>query len=221
MKLISEQTEKIENLTETTDSGKKAHYIIGPFIQTEVTNRNGRFYQRPMMEGVISKYNEDKVSKNSAYGELNHPEKPTINLDRVCILVKELTWDKNDVIGKARITETPMGNIVKGIMESGGQLGVSTRGLGELEKLEDGRMLVKPGYVLAAAADVVSDPSAPSCYVKGIMEGVEYFYDENINGWRTTEIVETHKNIIHKKYKQIDEEKALFLFTEFVKSVGK
>lgn len=220
MKLISEQVDNVGFITETTENGKKAHYLVGPFIQTEIVNRNGRLYQKSMMESVVSKYNDDKVSKSSAYGELNHAQGATINLDRVCILIKELNWNGNDVIGKARITETPMGNIVKGLLESGGQVGVSTRGLGDLEKRSDGIMLVKPGYYLATAADVVSDPSAPSAWVKGIMEGVEYFYDEMTESWIQEKIYE-QKAAIHKMSLQEIEDNKLKLFEDFIKTLSK
>lgn len=219
MKLITENIEAIETLTETTESGKKNFYITGPFVQTEVQNRNGRLYERKMMEGVIDKYVKESVVANRAFGELNHPNGPSINLDRVCILIKELKWDKNDVHGKALVTETPMGNIVRGLLESGAQLGVSTRGMGELEKRSDGVMVVKPGYYLATAADVVADPSAPNAFVKGIMEGVEWFYDERNGTWIQQQVEDTKKSIDKLSIRQIEEQK-LRLWEGFLTSLS-
>jgi len=218
MKLITEQNENIEFVTETLENGKKNHYIEGIFIQTEQKNRNGRLYEKKMMEPVLEKYMEESVKSNRAFGELNHPTGPSINLDRVCILIKELKWNNNDVHGKALITDTPMGNIVKGLLESGAQLGVSTRGMGELEKRSDGVMIVRPGYHLATAADVVADPSAPNAFVRGIMEGTEWIYDASREAWFEEKIEET-KNKIKKMNIRELEEKKLLVFENFIKSL--
>jgi hypothetical protein len=218
MKLITEQNENIEFVTETLENGKKNHYIEGIFIQTEQKNRNGRLYEKKMMVPVLEKYMEESVKSNRAFGELNHPTGPSINLDRVCILIKELKWNNNDVHGKALITDTPMGNIVKGLLESGAQLGVSTRGMGELEKRSDGVMIVRPGYHLATAADVVADPSAPNAFVRGIMEGTEWIYDASRETWFEEKIEET-KNKIKKMNIRELEEKKLLVFENFIKSL--
>ena len=218
MKLITEQNEDIHYITETLESGKKNHYIEGIFIQTEQQNRNGRLYEKKMMEPFVEKYLSETVKNNRAFGELNHPSGPSINLDRVCILIKELKWNENDVHGKALITDTPMGNIVKGLLESGAQLGVSTRGMGELEKTSEGIMKVKPGYHLATAADVVADPSAPNAFVHGIMEGVEWVYDASREAWYEEKLHETKKKLNKMTIEQI-EEKKLLMFENFINSL--
>jgi hypothetical protein len=215
MKLITEQLEKIEYLSETTENGEKRHYITGPFIQTEVQNRNGRLYEKRMMEPVVEKYVEESVRNNRAFGELNHPASPTINLDRVCILIKELKWDKNDVIGKALVTETPMGEIVKGLLKSGAQLGVSTRGMGELKKRDDGTMVVAPGYHLATAADVVADPSAPKAFVQGIMENIDWVYNPSSGEWMQQK-VESYKKALKKMSMNEIEQKQFYIFEDFL-----
>ena len=219
MKLITEQIEKIEYLSETTENGEKRHYITGPFIQTEVQNRNGRLYEKRMMEPVVEKYVEESVRNNRAFGELNHPASPTINLDRVCILIKELKWDKNDVIGKALVTETPMGEIVKGLLKSGAQLGVSTRGMGELKKRDDGTMVVAPGYHLATAADIVADPSAPKAFVQGIMENIDWVYNPSSGEWMQQK-VESYKKALKKMSMNEIEQKQFYIFEDFLAALA-
>lgn len=218
MKLITEQIENVSCITEQSEDGKKKHFIEGIFIQTECQNRNGRLYERSMMEPVIEKYVVETVTKNRAFGELNHPQGPTINLDRVCILIKELKWNKNDVYGKALVTETPMGNVLKGLLESGASLGVSTRGMGELKKRNDGVMLVCPGYHLATAADVVADPSAPNAFVQGVMENVEWVYDENTGVW-IQEKIENYKKALKKMSMDEIEEAKFSIFEDFISSL--
>lgn len=217
MLLITEENFDVNYITESNE-GKKNFYITGPFIQTEVVNKNKRLYEKSMMVPVLEKYINEKVAANKAWGELQHPKSPDINLDRVCILIKELNWDKNSVQGKALVTETQMGNIVKGLLEAGGQLGVSTRGMGELIRRDDGITIVAPNYHIATAADVVADPSAPDAFVRGIMEGVEFFYDEKNETWIREE-VENTKNIIKKMSKSQIEERKLFLFERFMNSI--
>lgn len=218
MKLIFEQNEQVEYITEMSENGSKKHYIVGPFIQTEQLNRNKRLYEKKMMEPVVDKYVNENVKNNRAFGELNHPSGPTINLDRVCILIKELKWNGNDVIGKALVTETPMGNIVKGLLESGAQLGVSTRGLGELRRRDDGVTVVAPGYHLATAADVVADPSAHNAFVTGIMENVDWIYDEKHGIW-IQEKVEQYKKDLKKMSKLEVESKQFSIFEDFISSL--
>lgn len=152
--------------------------------------------------------------------KFGHPQGPTINLDRVCILTKNLVWDGNDIIGKARITENAQGNTIKGLLETGGRLGVSSRGMGELLKRDDGVMLVKENFFLATIADVVADPSAPTAFVKGIMEGVEYFYDEKNGAWYQEKIHEMKKSINRMSMNQIDENK-MKIFESFINSLIK
>lgn len=218
MKLITERIESVEYITETTESGSKKHFIVGPFIQTEQLNRNNRFYEKKMMEPVVEKYVQENVKSNRAFGELNHPAGPTINLDRVCILIKELKWSGNDVIGKALVTETPMGGIVKGLLNSGAQLGVSTRGLGELKKRDDGIMVVAPGYHLATAADVVADPSARGAFVEGVMENVDWVYDEKHGTW-IQEKVDSMKKQLKKMTMEEIEASKYSMFEEFIYSL--
>lgn len=219
MKLITETVEAVEFVTETTETGNRKHYITGPFIQTEVKNRNGRLYERNMMEPVIEKYVVESVKNNRAFGELNHPAGPSINLDRVCILIKELKWNGNDVIGKALVTETPMGEVVKGLLASGAQLGVSTRGMGELKKRDDGVMVVAPGYYLATAADVVADPSAPNAFVQGVMENVDWVYNPATGEWMQQR-VENYKKALKKMTMDEIEASKFEIFEDFLTNLA-
>ncbi len=190
MKLISEfndQDLKV-NITEGKN-GQKKYNIEGIFAQAEGKNRNGRIYEKHVMEGAVGKYTDEQVSKGRAVGELNHPEGPTINLDKVSHKIGELRFEGNDVMGKAQILDTPMGNIVKGLLEGGVQLGVSTRGMGSLERRNDA-MYVKDDFILNAV-DIVQDPSAPGAFVNGIMEGVEWVWNNGIIEARTIEKMQT------------------------------
>ena len=171
MKLITEQIEPVEIITEEND-GKKSTYIKGVFLQTEITNRNGRMYKYDTMNREVSKYNEEFIKRGRALGELGHPEGPTINLDRVSHKIVELMPEGKNFIGKAKLLETPMGKIAKNLLEEGVQLGVSSRGLGSLRK-EGTTSIVADDFVLSTAADIVADPSAPDAFVEGIMEGKE------------------------------------------------
>lgn len=189
MKLISEFTDqRLEFVTENTD-GTKKYVIEGIFAQAEQKNRNGRIYSKSVMEKALDKYNEDQVSKGRAVGELNHPSGPTVNLDKVSHSIKKLDLEGNDVMGKATILDTPMGNIVKGLLDGGVQLGVSTRGMGSLEQ-RNGANYVKGDFLLNAV-DIVQDPSAPSAFVNGIMEGVEWVWNNGIIEAQTIERMET------------------------------
>ncbi len=172
MKLITEQIEPVEVLTEDND-GKKNTYIKGVFLQTEITNRNGRMYKYDTMQREVSKYNEEFIQRGRALGELGHPEGPTINLDRVSHKIVELTPEGKNFIGKAKLLETPMGKIAKNLLEEGVQLGVSSRGLGSLKK-EGTTSVVADDFILSTAADIVADPSAPDAFVQGIYEGKEW-----------------------------------------------
>jgi hypothetical protein len=177
MKLITEHNENIKFLTEG-EKGDKKYIIEGIFMQAEQKNRNGRIYPKAVLESAVDRYVKEYVSKGRAVGELNHPEGPAINLDKVSHRITELRWDKNDVYGKALILNTPMGNIAKGLLEGGCQLGVSSRGMGSVSQTE-GTSKVNDDFILATV-DIVQDPSAPSAFVNGIMEGVEYFYKGNV-----------------------------------------
>ena len=172
MRLITEQNNDIEVLTEDKD-GKKATYIKGIFLQTEITNRNGRMYRFDTLNREVSKYNEEFIQRGRALGELGHPEGPTVNLDRVSHKIVELYPEGKNFIGKAKLLETPMGKIAKNLLEEGVQLGVSSRGLGSLKK-EGTTSIVADDFILSTAADIVADPSAPDAFVEGIMEGKEW-----------------------------------------------
>ena len=191
MKLIAEYTEQnLEVLTEQDEkSGKKKYIIEGIFMQAEQKNRNGRIYPKPVMEKALGKYNSEQVSKGRAVGELNHPEGPTVNLDKVSHKIESLKWKGNDVVGKATILETPMGKIVKGLLDGGVNLGVSTRGMGSLKNGSDA-MIVQEDFMLNAV-DIVQDPSAPSAFVNGVMEGVEWVWNNGIIEAQTIEQMET------------------------------
>jgi len=190
MKLISEYTDqRLEVLTEAKKNGGKKYYIEGIFAQAEQKNRNGRVYPKPVMEKAVGKYVTDQVSKGRAVGELNHPEGPTVNLDKVSHKIESLQFDGNDVVGKASILDTPMGKIVEGLLSGGVNLGVSTRGMGSLQQ-SNGGVVVKDDFLLNAI-DIVQDPSAPSAFVNGVMEGVEWVWNNGIIEAQTIEKMET------------------------------
>jgi hypothetical protein len=190
MKLIAEYTDhKIEVITERTERGGKNHFIEGVFMQSEQKNRNGRIYPKSVMERAVDHYVTNQVKTGRAVGELNHPEGPTINLDKVSHLIEKLDWSGNDVVGKARILETPMGQIVKGLLDGGVRLGVSTRGMGSLEE-RNGVSFVKDDFILSTV-DIVQDPSAPTAFVNGIMEGVEWVWNNGIIQSQVIEKMET------------------------------
>lgn len=179
MKLITEVTEQINVINEATESGKKEFFIEGPFLQAEKKNRNGRIYPMSVMEREVNRYVTEYVDKNRAYGELGHPSGPTINLERVSHMTKTLRKEGSDYIGKAKIMDTPYGNIVKNLMSEGATLGVSSRGMGSLKE-KNGVMEVQDDFWLATAADIVADPSAPDAFVRGIMEGKEWVWDNGV-----------------------------------------
>ena len=191
MKLISEFVENdIEFLiTEDKKTGKKNYGIQGIFAQAETKNRNGRIYPMPVMEKALGKYNTEQVSKGRAVGELNHPEGPTVNLDKVSHKINSLEFDGNNIVGKASILNTPMGEVVKGLLDGGVTFGVSTRGMGSLIQ-RNNAMVVNDDYILNAV-DIVQDPSAPSAFVNGIMEGVEWVWNNGIIEAQTIEKMET------------------------------
>lgn len=213
MKLITELNEEVELVTEETE-GKKNYFIEGIFLQTEMVNRNGRKYSRNIMEREVARYNKEIIEKNRAFGELGHPSGPSINLDRVSHIITELRQDGNNFIGKARITDTPMGHIARGIMESGGQLGVSSRAMGSLKE-ENGVMVVQSDLRISTAADIVADPSAPDAFVHGIMEGVEWIFDPIKESWIQQKAEDIVKEI-HGMSKSQLEEKKLSLFEDYL-----
>ena len=191
MKLISEFTENdIEFLiTEDKKTGEKNYKIQGIFAQAEKKNRNGRIYPMPIMEKALNKYDTEQVQKGRAVGELNHPEGPTVNLDKVSHKINKLEFQGNDIVGEASILETPMGQVVKGLLDGGVTFGVSTRGMGSLSQ-RNGAMVVNDDYILNAV-DIVQDPSAPGAFVNGIMEGVEWVWNNGIIEAQTIEKMET------------------------------
>lgn len=217
MKLITELNEDVECITEKTEDGKKNYYISGRFITAEETNKNGRRYPKHVLEKEVDRYVREMVDTKRALGELNHPQGPTINLDRVSHMITELKWDGNFVNGKARITETPMGEIVKGLLESGWKGGVSTRGLGSLKE-SNGVMVVQPDFKLSTV-DIVSDPSGPGCFVNGIMENAEWIFDPAKGTWREERLHETKKAINKMSIREI-EEKKLAIFEEYIASLA-
>jgi hypothetical protein len=189
MKLITEHTDELRYLTEEKD-GEKKYMIEGIFMQAEKQNRNGRVYPKKTLESATKKYQTEQVSKGRAVGELGHPDSPTINLDRVSHKITELNWDGDNVVGRAEILETPMGKIVRGLMDGEVQLGVSTRGMGSLQQ-QKGKTVVNDDFILSTV-DIVQDPSAPDAFVNGIMEGVEYFVEngviraQDVDGYKKT-----------------------------------
>ena len=217
MKFIAEVTQDVQVVQEATEDGKdKTMYIVGPFMEYDRKNRNGRVYSESVMRKAVSEYVEGKVKRNSAYGELNHPEGPHINLERACILIKSLEMNgTGQVMGKARITETPSGMIVKGLINSGANLGVSSRGLGSLKE-NKGVMEVQNDFRLVTASDVVADPSAHSAFVQGIFERSNWIYNET-----TGEYAEACRNILKKKSMRRIGEAQAHLFQQFLQSLTK
>ena len=190
MKLISEYNEhNVQCIVEKKEDGEKKYVIEGVFAQADQKNRNGRVYPKAIMESAVNKYVTEQVSKKRAVGELNHPEGPTVNLDKVSHLITDLKFEGNNVVGKAQILETPMGKIVKGLLEGGVQLGVSTRGMGSLEN-RNGVAYVKEDFILSTV-DIVQDPSAPDAFVEGIMEGVDWVWKNGVLEPQVIEQMET------------------------------
>jgi len=189
MKLITEMYDDFEVLEEGTN-GKKEMKIQGVFMQAETKNRNGRIYPNEVLQKEVKRYNKELVEKKRAFGELGHPEGPTVNLDRVSHLIEELKPDGNNIIGKAKILDTPNGKIVKELLNAGAKLGVSSRGMGTLEK-KGQTNYVKDDFYLATAADIVADPSAPEAFVEGIMEGKEWIWDNGVI--KEAEIARIHR----------------------------
>jgi hypothetical protein len=215
MKLITEQNNDIEVLTEEKD-GKKSTYIKGVFLQTEITNRNGRMYKFDTMNREVSKYNEEFVNRGRALGELGHPEGPTLNLDRVSHKIVELYPEGTNFIGKAKLMETPMGKIAKSLLDEGVQLGVSSRGLGSIKK-EGNCSVVADDFILSTAADIVADPSAPDAFVEGIYEGREWV---TVDGKIKEQQIEAIKTAIdNAPTPQELQERKLSAFAAFLRSI--
>ena len=216
MKLIREEIEKVEVLTEGTGKDQK-FYIKGIFLQSECVNRNGRMYPFSIMEREVNRYNENYVQKGRALGELGHPDGPTVNLDRVSHKITELCQNGNNFIGKAQILSTPMGKIVESLLKDGVTLGVSSRGVGSLRENNKGYREVGEDFMLATAADIVADPSAPDAFVQGIMEGKEWIWDGGILRERAAE--NARKKINSLVDQRLLEDYKLSLFNEFLNSL--
>ena len=192
VRLFSEAVEDVEFLTEATKNGGKNYKIKGIFLQADIKNRNGRVYPMEILSKEVSKYNKNFIRENRAYGELGHPDGPTVNLERVSHITTSLTPDGKNFIGEAKIMDTPMGKIVKNLMDEGCKLGVSSRGMGSLQQ-RNGANYVKDDFYLATAADIVADPSAPNAFVEGVMEGKEWV-------WNNGALVESHIAELRKKF---------------------
>jgi len=215
MKLIREEIEKVEVLTEGTGSNKRL-YIQGPFLQSECVNRNGRMYPFSIMEREVKRYNEQYVQKGRALGELGHPDGPTVNLDRVSHKIVSLTCEGTTWIGKAQILSTPMGKIAESLLGDGVCLGVSSRGIGSLRENNKGYKEVGEDFMLATAADIVADPSAPDAFVQGIMEGVEWVWNNGILEQKVVSMKGRINTLVDRK---MLEEHKLGLFNEFLNSL--
>ena len=202
MKLIAEEIVEVNFLTEDSN-GKTSHFIEGVFLQGEIKNRNGRMYPIDTLQREVDTYNESYVSKGRALGELGHPDGPQINLDRVSHKIVSLRQEGNNFIGKAKILETPMGKIAKNLLDEGVKLGVSSRGLGSIERRGD-MNVVKDDFMLASAADIVADPSAPDAFVEGIMEGKDWIWN---SGWEESHIAAVKKDIDNASVDQLTEKK--------------
>ena len=215
MKLITELTEELNYLTEAKEDGTKDYFIEGPFLQAGIPNRNGRIYPSDVMDAAVSKYVETHINNNRAYGELGHPDGPQINLDRVSHLITSLKKDGNNYIGKAKLTDTPMGNIAKGLLRSGANFGTSSRAMGSLKPNKDGIMVVQPDLKFATVSDIVADPSAPDAYVKGVMENVDWVYDATTDSWYQEKLHETRKALKKMTMDEIEQSK-LGIFESFI-----
>ena len=214
MKLIKEVFDKVDFITEETD-GKKQLYIQGPFLQCEKKNRNGRVYLKETMRKEVERYTNEYINKNRAFGELGHPDTPSINLDRVSHMIVGLHEEGNDWIGKAKILDTPFGTIVKNLIDGGAQLGVSSRGMGSL-KTQNGVNVVQDDFYLATAADIVADPSAPDAFVQGIMENKEWML---VDGVWTEMHQEQAKTLIKRATQRDIEEVSMHIFKNFIKKL--
>ena len=218
MKLITEMIDTdVQFITEAKEDGGKNYFIEGVFMQGEIKNRNGRMYPIGTLLKEVKRYNKEYVEQNRAYGELGHPQGPTIKLERVSHMIKELHQDGNNIMGKAKIMiETPMGKIVKNLMDEGAKLGVSSRGMGTLKQGKDGTNIVSSDFQLATAADIVADPSAPDAFVEGIMEGVEWLQVDD--RWVPQYIEKTQQKIKKASRNNLQEAK-IAAFENFLKQL--
>lgn len=215
MKLIKEISQELEYITEEAkDNGKKSMYIRGPFMQAEKSNKNGRMYPKGTLEKEVERY-QNMITEKRSLGELGHPPNPTVNLNQVSHLITRLDWDGNNVIGEAKILDTPMGKIAKNFIEEGVRLGVSSRGVGSLAEGKDGIKIVQPDFHLATV-DIVADPSAPDAFVEGIMEGSEWICNNGV--WSQVQIDQAREHIKKVPSARLEEEK-LKLFEKFLSKI--
>ena len=214
MKLICEVNEDIKYIAEAKEDGKKQYFIEGIFMQGDIKNRNGRMYPADVLDKEVNRYNKEYITKNRAYGELGHPQGPSINLERVSHMITKLDREGSNFMGRAKImTETPYGAIVKSLMDEGAQLGVSSRGMGSLKQNKQGISEVQGDFYLATAADIVADPSAPDAFVQGIMEGKEWVWENGVI--REATIADYQKEIKTASKKDLEEAK-LRVFKNFM-----
>ena len=214
MKLLKELNETVELIVEG-EGKEKHHYLQGVFLQSAIANRNGRMYPESTMDKEVNRYITEKVSKNSAYGEMTHPETPTVDLKNVSHLITSLTKEGTNWIGKARILDTPMGQIAKGILNGGGRLGVSSRAMGSIKMNNEGINVVQNDFMLSTAADIVSDPSAPDAWVQGIMESADWVY---VNGIFERQVGEAQRFIRKSSSSMLDEAK-IISFQHFLNNI--
>ena len=213
MKLIAEQIESVEYLTEQKENGDKEYKIKGIFMQSEVKNRNGRLYPFEVLDKEVKRYNKEYIEEKRAFGELGHPDGPTVNLERASHMITSLKPEGKNFVGEAKILKTPMGKIVENLMDAGGKLGVSSRGMGSLEQ-KNGANYVKNDFYLATAADIVADPSAPNAFVEGIMEGKEWVWD---NGALVEEELIRMKKRINENVRKKHANQDALEFAKFLK----
>ena len=217
MKLIKEHTETVNYLIEEDkETGQKNYNLEGVFLQADIKNRNGRIYPVEILDKEVKRYVKENVKKNRAYGELGHPDSPTINLDRVSHMIKDLKLEGKNFVGKAKIMDTPYGKIVKSLIDEGASLGVSSRGMGSLKTTKDGTSEVQKDFMLATAADIVADPSAPDAFVRGVMEGKEWMF---VDGKFVEQDIDAVKSSITKATRSQLEEAKLFAFAKFLKAI--
>ena len=213
MKLISEEAHDIEFLTEATKNGGKNYFIEGVFMQAETKNRNGRIYPKQVLQKEAKRYTEEFINKKRAFGELGHPDGPTVNLERVSHMIEELEEVDQNFMGRAKILDTPYGKIVKNLIDEGARLGVSSRGMGSLKPGRNGISEVQGDFYLATAADIVADPSAPDAFVAGIMEGKEWIWD---NGLLKETQIQQYKDKIEKTSRKEREDVLVEAFKDFI-----
>lgn len=222
MKLITEVNEKINCFEEVLDeaTGKKSMFIEGVFMQSNIKNRNGRVYPTEVLDKEVNRYNEEYVQKKRAFGELGHPQGPTINLERVSHLITSLKKEGDNYIGKAKIMDAPYGQIVKGLIGEGAQLGVSSRGMGSLKPNREGINEVQDDFYLATAGDIVADPSAPDAFVNGIMEGVEWIWDNGV--LKAAEVEQIKENVESDIRSRVDRQESFAAaFSSFMNKISR